>query len=661
VSPAPVDPTAEWLEADGLGCFASGTVGGERRRRYHGILQAALTPPTGRVLLLNGYDAWIERADGSTEFLTVQRYAPDASSRDFGHLSSFQVDPWPTWTYRLADGTTIEHELFVPAARALAVLRWRAVAPMGPVRLVVRPFLSGRDIHALHHENPAFRFDADLSVERVCWQPYPSLPPILAAHDGAYAHRPVWYRAFQLDEERARGFDHLEDAGSPGTLSWDLARADAICIFAAGGHPGSELLGTEPPAAVAARLRRAELLRRRRLGSALDRAADTYLVGRGDGHTIIAGYPWFTDWGRDTFIALRGLCLATGRLRVARSILGQWAGTVSRGMLPNRFPDDGGEPEFNSVDASLWFVVVVGELLAAAARAGKPVPTAERRRLEAAVVAILEGYERGTRYGIGADEDGLLRAGVPGVQLTWMDAKIGDWVVTPRIGKPVEVQALWINALRVGAAVDSRWGALADRAQASFAARFWNPERSCLFDVVDSDGVSGRTDATLRPNQIFAVGGLPHPVLSGTRARAVVDTVEHELLTPLGLRSLGPAESGYQPRYEGGPRERDAAYHQGTVWPWLLGAWVEAWLRVVGDDAEHRAAARRRFLEPVLAHRAEAGLGHVSEIADAEPPHTPRGCPFQAWSVGEILRLERLLAKPGVEPRPRRRVRAGSR
>jgi predicted glycogen debranching enzyme len=374
------------------------------------------------------------------------------------------------------------------------------------------------------------------------------------------------------------------------------------------------------------------------------------VVRRGAGRTLVAGYPWFTDWGRDTFIALRGICLASKRLDLAGEILLEWASAVWDGMLPNRFPDRGDEPEFNAVDASLWYAVAVGEYLQLA----RP-PAGVRTRLEDAVRAILDGHVKGTRYGIRADADGLLAAGEPGVQLTWMDARIGERVVTPRIGKPVEVQGLWINALRLASGADEGWRRLAERAAASFGERFWNERAGCLYDVVDVDHVPGTADASLRPNQILAVGGLPHALLDGARARCVVDKVEAQLWTPLGLRSLAPHEAGYCGRYEGGPHERDGAYHQGTVWPWLAGPFVEAWLRVRGATPAARREARERFLTPLLAHLGEAGLSHVSEIADAEPPHAPRGCPFQAWSVGEALRLSLVvLAAPRPAARPAR-------
>ncbi len=649
------DPSAEWLEADGLGAFASGSVAGPRTRRYHGLLMVAATPPTGRQTLVAGFDARIESGE-AVEYLTVQRYRPDVQSRSFDHLAGFSADPWPTWNYRLPDGTEIEHELFVPKDRSMVVLRWRLVHPVAGKRLVVRPLLTGRDIHALHHENADFRFDAEVSPDRVRWQPYHSLPGIVGVHNGRYQPDPTWYRGFQLDEERARGFDFLEDAAAPGVVSWDLSAGEAVLILATELAENADDLALEAVKA-AARLRKRERLRRGRLGSALYRAADSYFVRRGTGKTIIAGYPWFTDWGRDTFISVRGLGLATGRLDDARAVLLAWADTVSEGMLPNRFVDQGDAPEFNSVDASLWYVTVVGELLEAFAAAGKRLTGRDRGRMEDAAQAILEGYAGGTRYGIRADHDGLLAAGVAGVQLTWMDAKLGDWVVTPRIGKPVEIQALWLAALMTRETRDRRWRLLANQVREAFAARFWNPDRGCLYDVVDCDGVAGRVDPSVRPNQIFAVGGLPNALLSGDRAMAVVTTVERELLTPLGLRTLAPSDPAHIPRYQGGPRERDGAYHQGTVWPWLLGPFVEAWLRVRGNTPGTRQEGRTRFLPPLLAHLREAGIGHVSEIADAEAPHIARGCPFQAWSVGEAIRIERLLAEPN-KAAPKRRSNA---
>jgi len=399
-----------------------------------------------------------------------------------------------------------------------------------------------------------------------------------------------------------------------------------------------------PPATLADQLQLSERNRRAAFPSALDKAADAYLVRRKGGQTLVAGYPWFTDWGRDTFIAVRGLCLATGRLREARNILLEWCDAVSEGMLPNRFPDRGEEAEFNAVDASLWYVVVVHELLELAGHSRTSLSPSDEEALRGSIAKIVEGYAAGTRYGIHADADGLLFAGCPGVQLTWMDARVGDRVITPRIGKPVEIQALWLNALAIAGRTSARWRETFERGRETFLQRFWN-DRGYLADVVDVDNVAGTRDDTFRPNQILAIGGLPVSLIEGARARQVVGEVERRLLTPLGLRSLAPEEPEYRRTYEGDSASRDASYHQGTVWPWLLGPFVEAWLRAHGNRPAARAEARQRFLQPLLEHLESAGLGHVSEIADAEPPFTPRGCPFQAWSLGELIRLEHSVLK----------------
>jgi predicted glycogen debranching enzyme len=313
-------------------------------------------------------------------------------------------------------------------------------------------------------------------------------------------------------------------------------------------------------------------------------------------------------------------------------------------MLPNRFPDSGEQTEYNSVDASLWFIIAAHEFLQAANSSGI-ISAKEKRALQNAVEQILEGYSRGTRFGIRMDDDGLLACGVAGVQLTWMDAKVGDWVVTPRIGKPVEIQALWLNALKIAGAFSHGWTQHFQQGLKSFREKFWNDAGGFLYDVVDVDHQTGKNDATFRPNQIFAVGGLPFQLLESWQADRIVAAVQERLLTPLGLRSLAPGEPDYKPHYEGGVWQRDGAYHQGTVWPWLIGPFVEAWVRVRANSAKVKSEAREKFLAPLQAHLDEAGLGHVSEVADAEMPHTPRGCPFQAWSVGELLRLDQVVLR----------------
>jgi len=639
----------EWLEADGLGGFASGTAGLARTRRYHALLLAAATPPTGRAVLVAGFDAFVLRG-GRREAISAQSYDPEQRSPDgAARIERFESAPWPRWTFRLADGARVTQEIFATKGDARVVVTWRLADAHGeaaPGRLVVRPFLAGRDYHALCTAANAARFPAEpkRDGERLTFAMPDALPAVEMRANAEYLHAPYLYRGFHYAAECERGFPHREDLPSPGELVFDFSRGEACWVLWAGAKhepaPAGEVR------ALAASLRDGELARRARFASPLERAADAYIVRRADGETIVAGYPWFTDWGRDTFISLRGLCLATGRLETAKRILLEWSGALADGVLPNRFADAGEQPEYNAVDASLWFVVCVHELLADLAHRGDALSRNERDRLLGAVDAILIGYARGARHRIHLDRDGLIAAGEPGVQLTWMDARVGDEVITPRIGKPVEIQALWWNALAAAGERDAKWRALAERTRASFAARFWNSERGFLYDVVDEDHVPGRVDARLRPNQLFAVGGLPRALIEGPRAGAVVDICERELWTPLGMRSLAPSETEYAPRYEGGPTQRDRAYHQGTAWPWLLGAFVEAWLRVRGDAPAARREARERFLAPLHAHVGEAGVGHVSEIADAEAPHTPRGCPFQAWSLAELLRLERVLGEP---------------
>ncbi len=654
----PIDSSAEWIEADGLGGFASGTVSGIRSRRYHALLLTATNPPAGRVALVNGFDAWVETPRGSFA-LSSQRYAPDVIHPDgASRIESFKREPWPKWRFRLTDDLVVEQEILVQPGESAVFVSWHVVAGIDDpgrsgvrpaTKLFVRPFFSGRDFHSTHHENGSFRFAPEEEGERRIWRCYDGLPAVVTFSNGSYAHQPTWYRNFLYGEEQARGLDAIEDCAAPGVFEFDLTNKPAVLMFTAGAQkpgdaldrPGSPIPATTSIETHYLHVRTMEQHRRNNFASPLERAADAYLVKRGECKTIIAGYPWFGDWGRDTFIAIRGLCLASGRLDEAREILLAWARVVSEGMLPNRFPDHGEQPEFNSVDASLWYIIAVGDYLRSVENRPQLTADCHTEKLRAAVEAILIGYHDGTRFRIHADEDGLLAAGEPGYQLTWMDARVEGREITPRIGKPVEIQALWLNALAIGAQFSPHWQPVFEKGRAAFETRFWNSDGNYLYDVVDCDHQPGTVDRSFRPNQIFAVGGLPLMLLSPERAPPVVDAVETRLLTPLGLRSLAPNEPGYVGHYGGGVAQRDGSYHQGTVWPWLIGAFVEAWLRVRGNSAEAKAEARARFLPPLFEHLEHAGLGHVSEIADGDPPHTPAGCPFQAWSLGELLRLER--------------------
>ncbi|WP_417738397.1 amylo-alpha-1,6-glucosidase [Rosistilla oblonga] len=635
---------SEWLETDGLGGFASGTVCGQRTRRYHALLLVAEKPPAERVVLVNGIDVVVETPDGEYP-ISTQYYRGDVRSPDGGkRLESFSIDPWPTWRFEISDAVTIVQELFVPEGLPGVAMRWRVEGPRGGLSLRVRPFLSGRDFHALHHANPDFDSTTYRAAGSLSWQPYPDMPSIHAQANARFIEAPDWYYGFLYTAERERGLDDLEDLATPGELHWDLNPQDAYLLLSAN-QPMSKLSENEGLAAEESYAAIAQQERHRR--EQAGREAETvrsYIVKRGAGASVIAGYPWFGDWGRDTFIALRGLCLTSpDRLDIAHRILLLWSETVSQGMLPNRFPDRGDTPEYNAVDASLWYIVAVQESFDAHRREKRGLPHDETTRLLAAVNAILDGYTAGTRYGIRMEDDGLIAAGEPGVQLTWMDAKVGDWVVTPRIGKPVEIQALWINALAFASRYDRDRRAQLEIAQASFTEKFWNEADGYLHDIVDLDHVSGSVDAAFRPNQLFAAGGLPIALLDDEKCRRVVEAVEARLLTPIGLRSLAPGHPDYKPRYQGDLRTRDAAYHQGTVWPWLMGPFVEAWLKVQHGSDAAKSQAKQRFLQPMQEHLQQAGLGHISEVADAEPPHTPRGCPFQAWSYGEYLRIQAMV------------------
>jgi len=638
----------EWLETDGLGGFAMGTADGIRTRRYHAVLLAATHPPEGRMVLVADLEVFIETAAGRFA-LSSHRYQggvihPDGAQ----HLISFAHRPWPRWVWAFPDGTRIAYELVVehgpeersdlaPAADRVPRVAVRWIRLAGTVTsLHVRPLVAGRDYHATHHENPSFRFVPELAGECVTWRPYPGVPDIHCAANGLYQHSPDWYRAFYYTEEAARGLDALEDLAAPGVFTFDLSSGPAAIVLSTAWIPG-DAAGTAKQIFASEARRRARFSSQDSGASVHAYASGGYIVARtgptGEpaGRTLIAGYPWFADWGRDTFISLRGLCLATGRRDDARAILCQWSRVISRGMLPNRFDEHSAAPEYNSVDAALWFVIAADAYLAGDATA------ADRELLVRAIAAIVDGTQAGTRHGIRVDDDGLLACGVPGIQLTWMDAKVGNDCITPRIGKPVEIQALWINALTIaGRTAD------ADRARGAFD-RFWDAQRRQLHDVIDADHVRGAVDATCRPNQIFAIGGVPHPVLDGDRARAVVDTVERVLWTPAGLRSLDPADPRYRAHYTGGPAERDRGYHNGAVWPWLAGPFIEAWVRVRGDTAGAKREARTRFLAPLLARTELAGLDHLSEICDGDAPHRPVGCPFQAWSLAEAIRIDQLL------------------
>jgi predicted glycogen debranching enzyme len=631
----------EWLETNGLGGFASSTIIGLNTRRYHGLLVAATKAPVGRLVLLSKLEETLFIGQQAVD-ISTNRYPGVVHPWGFRYLKRFRLDPFPVFTYEV-EGMEIEKTVFMIHGENSTVVQYElrtnhhAEAPNN-LRLEIRPLIAFRDYHSTTHENSALnpRVQDDPGRATVC--PYQGLPALYLAHNAYQLQKTGdWYRNFNYDVERERGLDFAEDLFNPFVLRFDL-RAHRYASMIASTE--------ERDVTRAAEYQQAEITRRRNAMApcppedsfvqALAAAADQYIVSRGDQKTVIAGYHWFGDWGRDTMIALPGLTLPTGKYDVAQSILRTFAKHVDQGLLPNRFPDAGETPEYNTVDATLWFfeaarayVNYAGDL------------EFVRDELYPVFADIIAWHVRGTRFGIKVYPSGLLSSGEPGVQLTWMDAKVGDWVVTPRRGKPVEIQALWYNALCIMEDFARQFGDdegqkrycnMATVASWSFNRLFWNEKDGCLYDVVNG----GTPDSSTRPNQIFAVS-LPHSMLSMERARAVVHKVQEQLLTPVGLRTLAASDPQYRGRYTSGPTERDGAYHQGTVWPWLLGAFITAYVKVNGGDTEARRQAGE-WLAPLQEHLSQAGLGHISEIFEGDPPHRPCGCIAQAWSVAEVLR-----------------------
>jgi predicted glycogen debranching enzyme len=628
----------EWLETNGIGGFASSTVSGSHTRRYHGLLTAATRPPLGRITTVSKFIETLIVGDKTFQ-LSTSRFSGKVDSQGCQFISQFRLDPFPVWTFRVRD-IELEKKLFMPSGSNTTVVTYSILenTKNEAVLLEIKPLLAFVDYHHLQHEDPGFQTDFVATNGEVAIRPYPEMPEVFFFHNAiAVETAGDWYKSFEYAIEQERGFEFQEDLFQPFVMRFDLQRAAEVVVT------------TEQKTKAASRLEKDEIRRRQDLAKAaksenetmhtLALAADQFIVKRGSGHTVIAGYPWFSDWGRDTMISLPGLTLATNRHRIAREIILEFSKHISEGMLPNRFPDEGEEAEYNTVDATLWYF----EAIRAYAEKSGDFKTV-RNELYEKLSLVVAAHLRGTRYNIHVDTDGLLYAGEPGVQLTWMDAKVGDKVITPRTGKPVEIQALWYNALKImqdfavrfGHLEDaSRFAAMADLAKLSFNAVFWNESANCLFDVVGD----GERDASIRPNQILAVS-LVHPILETKRMKGVVDKVQAELLTPMGLRSLSPHDPAYVPYYRGSPFDRDSAYHQGTVWAWLIGPFVDAYSKVYPG----RGDRIQEFLTPLAKHLTEAGVGQISEIFDAEPPHAPRGCTAQAWSVAEVLRASATLS-----------------
>lgn len=626
-----------WLEPDGRGGYAAATVAAGPASRAHGLLVVRAPHPVVRWNLVAHLDERLSAGGADVPLTTLlgdAAIATDGARR----CVAFSAEPWPTWTYAAGD-VHVVREVLCPRARGVTVVRWRLAdpAPAGPARLRVRPLLAMRDFQARTRADGA-RFApgvADLGGEAV-WRPRPDLPAVHALHGGRYRHAPAWIRGVRHPHDATRGEPPTEDLWAPGELSFELAPGrDAWLVLGTEG-----LAGVSPDALVEEERRRRDawaaaapsdpLARRLWIGS------DAYLVEEEGRAVVNAGYPWFATWGRDAFTALPGLCLATGRHAFARRVLEAFVPAIRDGLVPDVLPAGGGATTHHAIDAALWYVVSAGEYLRASGDA-----EGLRSAVWPAIRGILDAYRRGTRHGIRVDGDGLVTGGAPDTRLTWMDAKSGPRVFTPRHGKPVEVQAAWIRALARAAELARALGDAAEAARcaaeertarASFARRFWYGAGGWLHDVLDGPGGD---DPTLRPNQLFALATAP-ALVDADRARLALRAVRARLLVEGGVRSLPPDDPAYHGRYEGTQEERNAAYHQGTAWPFLLGPLAVAWLRVHGDDPAVRREARAILapLEPLL----DAGcVGHLPEILDGDPPHRTRGCFAQAWSAAEAL------------------------
>ncbi|MGA8574532.1 MAG: amylo-alpha-1,6-glucosidase [Candidatus Cybelea sp.] len=638
----------EWLVTNGLGGFASGTIAGTLTRRYHGLLVAALKPPLARTLLLAKLDE-VATYRGAAYSIATNRWKDGCiAPRGFELIEGFYLDDGsvPVWRYALADALLEKRVWMAPRAN-LTYVRYCALRAVEPIAIDLVALANYRDFHGNTHAG-----DWTLSVVPcaggVTVNAYEGATPFsIVAERAEVTVENTWYRDFVLTQETARGLDDREDHLAVARFTFTLEPGESVTFTASAGdsqpchpersaqqqcHPERSAVGAKSKDVGATTPWWIEQLKR---------AAKQFVVARPtvndpDGRTIIAGYHWFGDWGRDTMIALPGLTLATGRPEIARKILTAFAPFVDRGMLPNFFPEAGQSPEYNTVDASLWYVE------AAAAYVDASADRATLRELWPSLRDVIACYRDGTRYGIHMDDDGAIVASAPGVQLTWMDAKIGDWVVTPRMGKPVEIAALWYNALERMTALAALLGepageyaGLAKLARQGFQ-RFYNAQTGRCYDVID--GPDG-DDAALRPNQIFAVS-LPHSPLEAAQQRAVVDICAAELLTSNGLRTLAPSDPRFVAHYGGSPRDRDAAYHQGTAWPWLLGPFAIAHARVYRD-----AVRAQSFLEPLADQLRDCGLGSISELADATAPFHPNGAVAQAWSVAELLRAWKEVAR----------------
>ena len=637
----------QWLTANGLGGFASATVVGANTSKYHGLLFASLKPPVERTLLLAKLEEEVELG-GETYLLGCNHTGTGIYPEGYNYLQSFELRPFPTYTYAFKN-VILEKTVFMIREANITIVRYTAYSgSTAPVRIRVTPLVNCRHYHHTIRKND-WPFSQETEQRSVVIEAYPGAPKLQLYSDRAVYNRGsgYWFEGMFYVQEEDRGLEPWEDHFMPGIFEVEVSDGESFSIIAS--VAGERAITNPLLEQVSAERRLAgiveELGFHEEFVNRLVLAADTFIVRREStgARTVIAGYPWFTDWGRDTMIALPGLTLVTRRFAEAREILQTFAKYCADGLIPNMFPDQGGEPLYNTVDASLWFFHSVYKYLQY---------TGDHEFIKKEIYPVLReiirNYRQGTAFNIGMDDDGLIYAGEQGVQLTWMDAKVGDWVVTPRHGKPVEINALWYNALEVILRLageyrdnDVDFDSLAARVRNSFVNRFWNPEKKCLYDVITGNSM----DESIRPNQIFAVS-LPFSPLDHGKQVHVVNTVWSELYVSYGLRSLSSADSEYRGKYQGDVIQRDSAYHRGTGWGWLAGPFITAFRKVHDYSPESKVIAER-FIVPFKAHLREHGVGTISEVFDGDPPHHPRGCFSQAWSVAEVLRayVEDILMK----------------
>jgi predicted glycogen debranching enzyme len=636
----------EWLETNHTGGFAMGTVAGINTRRYHALLVAALDPPIGRYSVLSRVEETVE-AEGMAYALGAAQYPGAVHPRGFELLDEFRIEPFPTWTFQL-DAVQLRKTVCLLDGQSTVLIRYESTQQC---QLNLRPLLSFRDYHSLAHRNEAAVVTAQSSTGRISYAPYPGVPPLNIFHN-ATAYQPgfTWFLNNEYLRELERGLDFHEDLFSPGSLVFELQPGQPAWFLASVDSKVEN--ETFDDARIAAIL--ASEANRRAFPTPLHRALDQFRFIRFDGRpSLVAGYPWFTDWSRDTLISLPALAAAGFPLERSKPVLTMLLDQRSQGLLPNRFIDNQSTPEYNTVDATLWFFISANEVLE---RTGDHAFLQDV--LYPAALDILDWHRRGTFYNIKVDPaDSLLSAGAPGSQLTWMDAKIGDYVVTPRHGKPVEIVALWYNALKITCQWAETLALPADAAQfsfqaatvrAAFEAKFWNAQLGCLYDVVTPTS----NDASIRPNQLFAIS-LPWPLLDAGRARSVVEVVQENLLTPVGLRTLAPSDPAYRPRFEGDMNSRDSAYHQGTVWPWLIGPFISAYLFAFGETPSSIEVCRQ-LVKTMEQELTACCLGSLSEVYDAAEPQRPGGCPAQLWSVAQLMiarcRLDNALKNQAKHP-----------